>query len=237
MDCPARGSETPALLNLSTGKWASIGANGVLDSAGAFVWTGQRLVAVSPFLTPYGYLVGGYAAALDPANDSWANLPALPVSAAPPSGPVVSGTVWTGSRLIESGLEFVPQHGTSSTGAGTADTLPSCPPISFPDWVGGHFCGPDPGSGNGSGLGGSCLGRETTPPCGPGMVGGKYYAYTLINTCNNAYFDGRWWTNELPGGTGLLNVWVSVSNSGTGAGWIGPNGSVGFKPSTATSCS
>jgi len=236
MSCPSRGREPPALLDVSTGKWSSIAANGVLDSAGAFVWTGQRLVAVSPFLTPYGYLVGGYAAALDPVNGSWANLPELPVSAAPPSGPVLSGTVWTGSRLIQAGLVFVPQHGSSSSGAGTASTLPSCPPISFPDWVGGHFCGPAPGPGNGSGSGGSCLGTETAPPCGSGMAIGKYYAYTRNSLCTNDYIDGRWWTNELPGGSGLQNVWVSVGNSLAGAGWIGPNGSVGFKPSTATSC-
>jgi hypothetical protein len=236
MSCPPRGSGTPALFDVRTGRWSSIGVNAVLKSAGAFVWTGQSLVALSPFSTPSGYLVGGYAAALDPANDSWVNLPVLPVSAAPPSGPVVSGTVWTGSRLIEAGLEFVPQHGTSSTRAGTAGTLPSCPPISFPELVGGQFCGPAPGPGNGSGSGGSCIGTETTPPCGPGMVGGRYYAYTLNSLCTSDYIDGRWWTNELPGGSGLLNVWVSVGNSLAGAGWIGPNGSVGFKPSTATSC-
>jgi hypothetical protein len=69
------------------------------------------------------------------------------------------------------------------------------------------------------------------------MIPGRNYAYTLIGTCSHDYIDGRWWTNELPGGTEPVNVWVSVDDKGTGAGWMGPNGAVGFRPSTATSCS
>lgn len=61
--------------------------------------------------------------------------------------------------------------------------------------------------------------------------------YTLLSACANDYIDGRWWTNELPGGSGSLDVWISVNADETGAGFIAPNGAVGFKPSTATSCS
>jgi hypothetical protein len=130
-----------------------------------------------------------------------------------------------------------PGHISSTTGPSAASTVPTCPPITFPEWVGGTFCGPPPGPGDGSGPDGSCLGTETAPPCGPGVVAGRYYAYTLIGNCTNDYDDGRWWTNELPGGTGPLEVWMSVNATGTGAGWIGPNGAVGFRPSVATSCS
>ncbi len=237
MSCPARLSGTPELLDVRTDTWASMPANSVLNRATSFAWTGRRLIAVSPYLTADGHLVGGYAAAFDPASGSWANLPALPVSAAPPSGPVLTGTVWAGSELIDSQLVLTPGHRSSTTGPSTASTLPSCPPITFPEWVGGHFCGPAPGPGSGHGLDGSCLGTETAPPCGPGMVAGRYYAYTLISSCANDYIDGRWWRNELPGGSGPLDVWVSVNATGTGAGWIGSNGAVGFEPSTATSCS
>jgi hypothetical protein len=69
------------------------------------------------------------------------------------------------------------------------------------------------------------------------MIAGKYYAYTLMSSCTNDYIDGRWWTNELPGGSGPLDVWMSVTASGSDAGFIGPDGAVGFTPSAATSCS
>jgi hypothetical protein len=236
MDCPARLSGTAWLFHVSTDKWSPIGANAVLDKAASFAWTGRSLVAVSPYLNPAGQVFGGYAAALNPDKDSWASLPDLPVPTAPPSGPLFSGTVWTGSELIDSGLVLAPGH-SRTTGSGVASTLPNCPPITFPASVGGMFCGPSPGPGNGHGTGGSCLGNETAPPCGAGMVAGRYYAYTLIPTCGYDYVDGRWWRNELPGGAEPVHVWVSVNAARIGAGWIGPNGAVGFQPSSATSCS
>ena len=237
MSCPARLSGTPELLDVSTNTWSSIPANSALNSATWFVWTGRSLIAVSPYLTTDGHLVGGYAAAFDPASKAWADLPALPVSATPPSGSVLTGTVWAGSELIASHLVLAPRHRSSTTGPSSASTLPTCPPITFPEWVGSHFCGPAPRPGSGNGLDRSCLGDETAPPCGPGMVAGRYYAYTLISSCANDYIDGRWWRNELPGVSGSLDVWVSVNTTGTDAGWIGPNGAVGFEPSTVTRCS
>lgn len=241
MSCPGRVTGQSVLLHLATDSWSSIPTDAVLESAtpedgGSFVWTGRSLVAVSPYLTSDNYLVGGYAAAFNPASGSWVTLPDLPVPTAQPSGPVLSGTVWAGSELIDSGLVLKPGHHSSSTGPSTASAVPTCPLITFPEWVGGTFCGPPPGPGNGSGPDGSCLGTETAPPCGPGMVAGQYYAYTLISSCTNDYIDGRWWTNELPGGSGPLDVWMSVTATGTNAGWIGPNGGVGFRPSAATSC-
>ncbi len=236
MSCPPRLSGTPELLDVKTDAWSPIPANSVVNSATSFAWTGRSLVAVSPYVTADGHLVGGYAAAFDPASGSWANVPELPVSAAPPSGPTLSGTVWAGFELITSQLILTPGHRTSTTGSSTVATLPSCPSITFPELIDGHFCGPSPGPGSGHGLDGSCLGTEKAPPCGAGMVTGRYYAYTLIISCANDYIDGRWWRNELPGGSGPLDVWVSVNATGTGAGWIGPNGVVGFEPSTTTSC-
>lgn len=237
MSCASRGTGLSALLHVRTGRWSPISANLVLASAQTFVRAGHSLIVVSPYLTPGGYVVGGYAAAFDPGSGSWATLPELPVPATPPSGPALVGTVWAGARLIDAGLVLVPGHGSSGGAAPGQGTLPRCPPITFPDWVGGVFCGPAPGPGNGNGPEGSCLGTETAPPCGPRMAAGRYYPYTLISACRNVYVDGRWWRNELPGGSGPMDVWVSVNASGTGAGWIAPNGSVGFEPSGATGCS
>ena len=237
MSCPARLGGTSSLLRTTTGTWSSISSNVVLGNPATFTWTGRRLVAVNPYLTSSGYIIGGYASSFDPAEGSWQTLPTLPVPTAPPSGPVITGTVWAGTELIDSGLILMPGHRPPAAGTRTASPVPVCPPIKFPEWVGGTFCGPPPGPGNGNGLDGSCLGSETAPPCGPGMVAGRYYAYTLINSCTNDYIDGRWWSSGLQGGSGSLNVWISVDSAGNGAGWIGPNGAVGFKPSTAASCS
>lgn len=235
MSCPARMAGTSSLFQIRTGQWSPIAANAVLrNGASSFAWTGRRLIAITPYLTSTGYAVGGYAGAFDPAGGSWVNLPELLVPKAPPSGPILSGTLWASSRLISSGLMLTPGHRALTTGP---ITMPTCPTIKFPAWIGGAFCGPPPGPGSGSGPDGSCLGTEASPPCGPGMVAGRYYAYTLDSTCTNDYIDGRWWANELPGGSGLLDVWISVTAQNTRVGWIGPNGAVGFRPSTTKSCS
>jgi hypothetical protein len=235
-----RGTGNGALYRLASKTWSSVPTNAVLGNAGSFVWTGRALVVVSPYLTVDGYVVGGYAAAFDPSNRTWSSLPGLPVPGSPPQGATFTGAVWDGSELTDSGLVLTPgvASGRGSSSGLTVSPLPTCPPISFPDFVGGTFCGPAPGRGNGNGPDGSCLGNETSPPCGAGMSAGKYYAYTLFSACTNDYIDGRWWTNELPGGSGPLDVWMAVNGAtGAGAGWIGPNGSVGFKPSSTMSCS
>ena len=232
--CPSGLARRSSLLDVRTRTWSPIPANPVLESGGSVAWTGGKLVVISPYLAADGHLLGGHAAAFNPSNASWTSLPKLPVPIVPPSGPVLSGTLWTGSELFDSGLVLMPGHRPLTRGT---SVLSSCPPITFPSWVGGHFCGPTPTAGDGLGPQGSCSGMESTQPCGGRMVPGKYYAYTLETSCPNDYIDGRWWRNELPGGQGPLDVWVSVNAAGTAAGWIGPNGAVGFTPSRATMCS
>jgi hypothetical protein len=236
MSCPGRLTSASAFYNALTGRWTSLPATAVLNSAQSFVWTGRSLLAVSLYAGAQSDPVGGHAAAFDPTTGSWLDLPEIPVPKAAPSGPVLSGAVWAGSEFIDADLVLAPARLASSSKTNGQATLPSCPPITFPDWVGGHFCGPAPGPANGSGPHGSCGGMEAAPPCGAGMIAGRYYSYTLISNCTNDYIDGRWWTNELPGGSGAVDVWMSVTSNGSGAGWIGPSGAVGFTPSAATRC-
>ena len=229
---------TAALYKPTSRTWSSVPSNAVLETGASIVWTGRALVVVSPYVTAEGYVVGGYGAAFDPSGHIWTALPELPVPNRPPQGATVTGAVWDGSELFDSNLVLVPGRAGESSRGTTVSSLPTCPQMSFPDDVGGTFCGSPPRHGNGNGPDGSCLGSETSPPCGGGMVAGRYYAYTLFSACTNAYIDGRWWKNELPGGSGPMYVWMAVDGAnGAGAGWIGPNGSVGFQPSSATSCS
>jgi hypothetical protein len=96
----------------------------------------------------------------------------------------------------------------------------------------GSFCGPIPPPGNGLGPNGECTGAETAPPCGTGVVVGRYYAYTLPGTCDGVIvFDGRRWDSELPPDHRVpdMNVWMRLGGAST-AGFISPNGAVGFRP-------
>jgi hypothetical protein len=240
--CPAAmGAETTgATFHVRRGKWSTVPSAPLAGDSSSFVWTGRTLAVITSYLTDSGYQVGGSAAAFDPGRRTWTALPQLPVPVTPPSGPVLTGSVWTGSQLITSNLVLVPGRGGNPgssvpTSAG-ASTLPRCPPITFPSLVGGTFCGPAPGPGNGHGAGGSCRGDETAPPCGAGLDPGRYYPYTLLGACANTYLDGRWWKNELPGGSGFEHVWVSVSADGRGAGWISREGNVDFTPSASSNC-
>ena len=95
----------------------------------------------------------------------------------------------------------------------------------------GSYCGPQPIAGNGLGPSGECTGRESVPPCGPGMVVGRYYAYTLPGRCDGRLIlNGRHWISELPPPTPVpdMDVWVSVGPGDRHAGFISPNGAVGF---------
>ena len=236
VSCASAGAGIPLSawsFNTKTDSWSPIPTDSVVGDPQSFAWTGRSIVAISPYLTPAGNVLGGYAAAFDPRTTSWATLPQLPVPAVPPTGPVLTGTVWTGTDLFASGFVLTPGHRSPPLALSTEER---CPAITFPAFVGGSFCGPPPGPGNGNGPAGSCTGNETAPPCGPGMVAGRNYAYTLIGTCANDYIDGRWWANELPGGSTPVDVWVSVNGVRDQAGWMGPNGAVGFRPTTATSC-
>jgi hypothetical protein len=239
MSCVVRLTGKSVFFHPSSSRWSTVPGGAVLERAGSFVWTGRSLVALSPVLDDHGYVLGGYAAALDSEGPTWARLPQLPVPRVSPSGSVVSGALWAGSELLDSNLALVPEagraHGFAATTLTTA-SLSACPPIPFPDSI-GTFCGPAPGPGDGHGPSGSCLGNETAPPCGPGMVADKYYSYTLTSTCANAYIDGRWWRNELPGGSGPIDVWMAVMPGKAGAGWISPAGAVGFRATASTGCS
>lgn len=112
---------------------------------------------------------------------------------------------------------------------------PPCPSDQAePAWVNGSFCGPAPTAGNGLGPDGLCTGKETSPPCGPGAVPGKYYAYTLPLHCDGrTIFDGQKWVSQLPPSSDLppIHVWMGRVTA-TQAGFIAPNGSVGFSLDT-----
>jgi hypothetical protein len=101
----------------------------------------------------------------------------------------------------------------------------------------GTFCGPPPGPGNGLGPGGLCTGAERVPPCGPGVVPGVDYPYTMPGTCDGRiWFDGKQWDSELPPPTPVAAFYVYMSESTNGTvGFIAPVGAVGFTPDSAAS--
>jgi hypothetical protein len=98
----------------------------------------------------------------------------------------------------------------------------------------GTYCGPEPPPGNGLGPQGECTGRETAPPCGAGVVEGRYYAFTLPGTCDGrVVFDGRLWDSELPPDRRVpdMYVWMRLGSLDS-AGFISPRGAVGFRLDT-----
>jgi hypothetical protein len=103
---------------------------------------------------------------------------------------------------------------------------------STPSVASGSFCGPAPGAGNGLGPNGTCTGGEADAPCGPGVVPGRFYTYTVPGTCSGLVtFDGRQWVSELPPPNPVPNfdVWIQLGTDGS-VRWIAPTGSVGFRP-------
>jgi hypothetical protein len=120
------------------------------------------------------------------------------------------------------------------TGRGGPAPRPQpCPvPSREPSMATGQYCGPVPPPGNGLGPNGECTGRETTVPCGAGVVPGKYYAFTFPGRCDGVIiFDGRRWISELPPPTSVpdIDVWIRLDANG-GLGFISPNGAVAFTP-------
>ena len=114
------------------------------------------------------------------------------------------------------------------------DPLPSSPPCPRPAPTtpapATISCGPAAGPGNGAGPGGVCTGTETAPPCGPGAMPGTYYPYSLAERCDGlAVFDGKVWRSELPPPVAgpTQHVWMALAPGG-GAGFISPQGVVGF---------
>jgi hypothetical protein len=164
------------------------------------------------------------------------------------AGPVATTTTSTTSSTSTQGLPGATAAQSDGMGPGLhAGSAPPTPPPCktnqrTPTTATGRFCGPAPGAGNGSGPDGACSGTETTPPCGPGVVPGRYYAYTMPGTCSGLItFDGKQWVSELPPPTVEPDsyVWMNLGANGT-LGWISPNGAVGFEPyvgQTLKSCS
>jgi hypothetical protein len=128
-------------------------------------------------------------------------------------------------------------QGTSGA-AGTVPVPASAPPAPCPahspdpSLQNGPYCGPLPRAGNGSGPDGLCSGHETTPPCGRGVVVGKYYAYTLPESCDGQItFDGRLWDSEMPPPANGPDLWVWMRLDPSGElRFISPEGTVGFTP-------
>jgi hypothetical protein len=118
---------------------------------------------------------------------------------------------------------------------GSPPLPPACPAHQNAPTFNETFCGPTPPPGDGFGPSGECTGRETAPPCGPGMIPNRYYAYTLPGRCDGRLIlDGGHWRSELPPQMPVpdMYVWVSISTDGRTAGFISPNGSVGIEPDT-----
>lgn len=108
---------------------------------------------------------------------------------------------------------------------------------SQPSWATMSYCGPMPPKGSGNGFDGMCVGNESAPPCGQGMVAGKYYAYTMPGSCDGRiWLDGAWWDSELPPPTPMapFYVFVTIDADGRGPGFISPHGAVGFRPDSGT---
>lgn len=129
-----------------------------------------------------------------------------------------------------------PANGAFGPASGPAQGQVSCPSHpTAPTFVGGSFCGPPPPAGNGFGPGGVCTGRETAAPCGPGVVPGRYYAYTVPGSCTGLIiFDGRRWVSELPPPSPVapFHMWLRLGPNGQSLGSISPDGAVGYVPYT-----
>jgi hypothetical protein len=151
-------------------------------------------------------------------------------------GGTVAGLTLTSSPQLATSppvhVTTVPSS-TTPTGSPPAPEPPPCPAVqSVPSMDTGRFCGPAPGSGSGLGPSGECTGNETAPPCGPGVVPGRFYAYTVPGTCNGLMtFDGKQWVSELPPPNPVpdFDVWLQLGTDGS-VRWIAPIGSVGLQP-------
>jgi hypothetical protein len=183
---------------------------------------GRESIGATVVVLLGGLGVAGYALAVGPqlaANSpTIRSKPAPATTTLPVRSPYSQSSGQSASRADESMLPPDP---------------PPCPAHqATPTRASGRYCGPDPGAGNGSGPNGTCTGSETAPPCGPGVVPGQYYAYTMPGTCSGlATFDGRQWVSELPppSATAVFYVWMRLDPTGS-AGWISPSGAVGLAP-------
>jgi len=170
-----------------------------------------------------GLAVAGYA--LETGTPLRANGPSVPVRPSPTT-PITGSTPQ--SLSTASGQSFSRAYGSQPP-----PDAPPCPAHqTTPSTVGGRFCGPSPGPGNGSGPDGVCSGTETVPPCGHGVIPDRYYAYTMPGTCDGLVtFDGRRWVSELPPPSPSpdFDVWIRLGVGGS-VRWISPSGAVGLAP-------
>jgi hypothetical protein len=118
-----------------------------------------------------------------------------------------------------------------------------CPPdVTEPTMTNGGYCGPEPQAGNGLGPDGVCTGRETAPPCGPGVEPGRWYPYTLALSCDaHTIFNGQRWLSTLgppPAEQTPRPVWIRL-DSPEHAGVLSPTTAGGYRldpDGPATSC-
>ena len=154
-----------------------------------------------------------------------------------------TGAVWATSTTPTPRLLRVPTNAPASTSSRPCSSFdcPAGPTVlcsahqTEPSMSTGSYCGPKPVAGNGLGPSGECTGRETAPPCGPGMVPGHYYAYTLPGRCDGKLvLDGRHWRSTLPPPADVpdTDVWAYVNADGKTAGFIAPVGAGEFAPDT-----
>ena len=88
--------------------------------------------------------------------------------------------------------------------------------------------------GNGHGPAGTCNGTETSPPCGSGVVIGKYYPYTWAPDCSErAFLDGKVWQGTLraPQQQPPTKGWIILTQTNV-ARWTSPNGTDGLTPAS-----
>jgi hypothetical protein len=189
---------------------------------------------------------GAHALRVDPTNGAVTRV-ALPagIRATRVAADPLTGEVWATSMTPTPRLLRIPTGSPTATAVLPTTSRPTCsardcpppPPIpcpsdqTEPSMQTGSFCGPTPGPGNGLGPSGECSGKETAPPCGPGMIPDRYYEYTLPGRCDGKLIlDGRRWLSMLPPTTNgpSMNVWVSVYHGSKSAGFISPAGAVGF---------
>jgi hypothetical protein len=106
-----------------------------------------------------------------------------------------------------------------------------CPAdVKKPKVINGSYCGPPPPAGNGLGENGLCSGAELIPPCGPGVVRGTYYGYTMPGSCAGVMeFDDQLWLSRLPPPTDVppFFVWMGYDEITGNPHFIGP-GMVSF---------
>jgi hypothetical protein len=163
------------------------------------------------------------------------------MAAAPPTHVSTPSTTVPASTTApfaagSSGADGNPSTGYNFGGLSARPPTPGpCPrDQKTPTVAGGGFCGPVPSSGNGLGPSGTCNGQETHPPCGPGVIPGQFYAYTMPGTCSGPItFDGEQWVSLLPLASPIpaFDVWIQLSANGS-VRWIAPSGAVGLVPFT-----